>query len=1048
MRSFIRFFAERHLLANLLTVMIIALGVTSLMQIKRDMFPNVDLDMIIITTRYPGASPEDVELNVTNKIEDELKGIDGIDQLTSYSLENISVISVNLDVDAKDKEKIKRDIRDGVGRVSDFPEEVTDSPYIVEIKSENFEIIYVGIAGDMPYGELRKYARLFEKKLKNIKGVSKVDKIGYLAREIEVEISQDAIEEYQIPMREIVSAIQMRNIRSTGGSFESYTSDKNIVALAQFQDPQEVGDVIIRSTFEGKRIVLRDLAEIKDDFEPEKTRFRMNGKEVIAFKVFKKSTADIIRVVDAIKEFVSTEKELMPDGIELMYSSDMSRFVKTRIGVLTNNAVIGLILILIVLFVFLNFRTAFWVAMGIPLTLMAVFFISPFFDVYIDLITMMGMIMVVGLIVDDAIVVAESISRRQEMGDSPIDAAVEGTMSVIRPVFATIITTMMAFGTMFFMSGMLGKFIYSIPLIIILSLVISFIEVILILPAHITAGKNRSSETSNTKWNRHTWFDRVRSRFQRSMAHVLAYRYIVVMLFVFMLVGAFWYAGNKMQFILFPGNTADQFYVTVELPTGSSLEATTDKIMEIENLFNEIPENELDSYWTMIGSMGGGEWLTPGESENWAFIYVTLTPFSERSRTADEIVDELRKQTEALGGFDNLQYIVDAGGPPVGRPIAVRVVGSDDPMRKALADSVVTFITTVEGTSDITRDDKLGKDQVEIIIDYPRLSQLGLTVADIARNVRLAYDGMVVTNVRYGEEDVGFRVLLEESVRKKPGYLGELKIPNRQGRLIPLKEVASFKTGPGQSSFFHYDGERAITISADLVEGSSLTPLDATNAVINHFNLTRDWPGMEFIMGGEAEEQQESMKSLLVAMLMAAVGIYFILVLLFNSLTQPLLVMFAIPFGLIGIIGAFALHGEALGFLAVMGVIGMMGVVVNDSLILVNFINMHRQEAPDRKFLRIVAEGTAGRLRPIILTSITTVGGLLPTAYGLGGNDPFIAPMALALGYGILFATPLTLFLLPCLYMIQHDIGKLVRRIPRLRHFYFIPKDAGIVESD
>jgi multidrug efflux pump subunit AcrB len=293
MKSFIRFFAERHLLANLITFMIILLGVFSLMRIKRDMYPSVDLDALVITTRYPGASPKDVELNVTNKIEDEIKTIDGIKTLTSYSMENISVINISIDPDAKDKNEVKRDIRDGISRVSDFPQEVTDAPYIFEVKSENFEVIWVGMGGDMPYAELRQLARLFEKKLKQIKGVSRVTKTGYLAREIKVEVSGKAVEEYQVPMREIVSAIQLRNVSATGGSFESYTSDKTIVALAQFEEPLEVGDVIVRSTFEGYRITINDLALVSDDFEPEKTRFRMNGKPVIAFTVFKKSTADI-----------------------------------------------------------------------------------------------------------------------------------------------------------------------------------------------------------------------------------------------------------------------------------------------------------------------------------------------------------------------------------------------------------------------------------------------------------------------------------------------------------------------------------------------------------------------------------------------------------------------------------------------------------------------------------------------------------------------------------------------------------------------------------
>jgi multidrug efflux pump subunit AcrB len=1029
MKSFIRYFAEHHLLANLLTVIIILLGVSSLMNIKRDLFPSVDMDEMIITTRYPGASPEDVELNVTNKIEDGLKGVDGIDQMTSYSMENISVIDIKLDPDASDKEKIKRDIRNAVDRVSDFPIEVTDAPVIQDITTDVFPVIWVGITGDIPYSKLRLLSKHLEKRLQDIKGVSRIEKTGFLDREIKVEVSQKAVDEYQIPLREIISAIQMRNIRATGGSFESYTSDKNIVALAQFGDPKEAGDVIVRSTFEGPRIVVKDLAIVKDGFEPEKTRMHMNGREVIAFTVYKKEASDIIRVVDAVKELVEKEKEILPEGVEVIYSSDWSRFIRTRLDVLSTNGLIGLALVSLMLFIFLDFRTAFWVAMGIPLTGMGILFLAPYFGLTINALTLMALIVVIGLIVDDAIVIAENIYHRRELGESPHDAAVNGTYGVIRPVTTTIITTILAFSPMFFMSGMMGKFMFAFPLVIVLALIISFAEVILIMPAHISAGRERKAK-SNREINKHGWFDVVRARFQRFIIYVLHLRYVVVLTFVVLLVGAFWYANSYMQFVLFSSDVAEEFYIAIELPTGTSLQATSDKVKEIEELVTSLPEDELQSFMTFLGmhAQVSGE-FQPGESENWAMIWVTLSPFSERSRTADEIIAALRERTNALTGYPVLRYIVDAGGPPVGRPITLRIAGSDDNLRSPLADSVVAFLSSMEEVTDIDRDDKHGKEQMEIKIDHNRLSQLGLTVADIAQNVRLAYDGEVVTRVRYGDEDVGFRVILEEKVRKRPGYLGKLKIPNRQGRLIPLKDVARFKTGPGPSSFIHYKGDRTITVSADLVDGSSLTPLQATNAIIDHFDLVRDWPGMRFVMGGEAEETQKSMVSLAIAMLMAAVGIYIVLILLFGNLTQPIVVMLAIPFGMIGVVGAFAFHGESLGFLAMLGVIGMMGVVVNDSLILVNYINVHREEEPEKKYLRLIAEGTSARLRPIILTSVTTVAGLLPTAYGIGGFDPFIAPMALALGYGILFATPLTLLLLPCFYVVRHDIGNLAKSL-------------------
>ncbi len=1051
MKSFIRFFASNHLLANLLTVAILLLGLGSLRTIKRDMFPNVDMGMMMVTTRYPGASPEDVEINVTTKLEDQLKGVDGLHRMTSYSMENISVLNLEIDPDVKDSEEVKRDIREAIGNVATFPPEVTDNPSIFDFKTENFEVIRVGIAGQIPYVLLRRLAKYFEKGLLDIDGVSRVERTGFLAREIKIEVSERAIAEYQLPLNEIVRAIQLRNVRASGGSFESYTSEQNIVTLAEFRDTREVEDVIVRSAFGGPRVRIKDLAVVESGFAPEKTRFRMNGHAVISFTIFKKGSADIIRVIDGIKEYVEQQRELMPPDVEIMYSADQSRFVRNRLSVLGTNGLIGLVLVTGVLFIFLNFRTAFWVAMGIPLTLAGVVFIGPFIDIHIDVLTLMAMILVIGLIVDDAIVIAENIYHRMEKGATPLEAAVEGTSRVIRPVFATILTTILAFSPFLFMTGMLGQFIYVIPLVIIIALGISLVEAIMILPAHISSGyhtrpidggdPDTSDEFAIVPIPQSIWFEWLRSRFQHFIVYVLGWRYLVLTVFTVLLIGAFAYAAKYMQFILFPGDTADEFFLLVELPTGASLDATTDKIHEIEALLDALPEDELESYWMLVGSQGGvGMGIAPGESENWALGSVTLTPFSERTRSAATIVEELRAATDTLGGFATIRFLLGGGGPPVGRPIEMRLVGTDDDLRLSLADTVVAFLESMDGVTDINRDDKLGKMQMAIDLDHDRLSELGLTVADVAQNVRLAYDGQLVTSVRYGDEDVAFRVIMEESARRSPETLGDLQIPNRQGRLIALKEIASFTEGPGPANFYHWEGERAITITADLASDSKLTPLEATTQVRAGLDLPTYWPGIRLIVGGEAEETEKSMVSLAIAMLTAAGGIYLVLVLLFNSLAQPVIVMFAIPFGLIGVIGAFALHSQPLGFMAMLGVIGMMGVVVNDSLILVNFINMHRAESPEKNYLRTVAEGTTSRLRPILLTSITTVAGLLPTAYGFGGFDPFIAPMALALGYGILFATPLTLILLPSLYMIQHDIGKLIRRIPRFRSYYFIPQ--------
>ena len=1019
MKSFFRFFAERHILATLITLMIIMLGLSTLMKIKRDSYPQVDFGMMNITTRYPGASPEDVELNVTNKIEEELKSVTGIDRTTSYSMENVSVIYVIIDINESDQDEIKTEIREAVGRVTDFPVEVTESPLITELSSTEQPVIEVGLSGDLPYRELRKLARLFEKKLKAVSGVSRLERFGYRAREIKVEVSPKAVKRYQIPLREIIAAIQGRNIRGTAGSFESYTSEKNLVTLAQFRNPMEVGDVVVRSTFEGPLVKVKDLAIVKDDFEDERILSRMNGKSAISFLVYISESADVIRTCDAVKELVKKESKNLPESVEILSSNDVSHYVRNSFNVVISNGGIGLVLVVILLTIFLNIRTAFWVAMGIPVAMLGTIFLLPLFDVYLDTVTLSGMILVIGIIVDDAIIISENITRRREMGDAPLEAAVTGIHEVFRPVLTTVLTTFLVFAPMFFMPGLFGKYIVVIPLAISLALFISLGEAIVALPAHLVQGLRRRSVESTGR----NWFRVIRDRYRGIVLHILRFRYVFVPLFVIVLAGSLWYAGNFMKFILFPSEMADHFYIGTELPIGTSLQATSDKIKVIEEMVANLPEDELASFTTRIGTNP----FINAESENYAFISVNLTPYTKRSRTADEIVEALRQKTDELEGHGDILYLIETGGPPVGKPISLRIIGSNDILRTQLADSVEVFLGNIAGVKDISRDDKAGKDQVEIKINYDKLSRLGLTVADVAQNVRIAYDGEVVTSVRYGDEEIDFRVMLEEKVRRKLGYLNELPIPNRQGRLIPLKEAAQLKTGPGPSDYRHYNGERAITIEADILKDTT-TPLEVTNAVLEHFDVDRDWPGIQLVLAGEVFETEESMAGLFRTLIIAVVGVYFLLVLLFNSLTQPFLVMIAIPFGIAGVIVAFAFHGQPFSIVAIMGIIGLCGVVVNDSLVLVNHINELKRQKRSESIRKLVAEGTANRLRAIILTTLTTVVALLPLAYGLGGTATFMAPMALALGWGLFFATPLTLVLVPCLYLIQYDIKMIFRR--------------------
>ena len=686
-----------------------------------------------------------------------------------------------------------------------------------------------------------------------------------------------------------------------------------------------------------------------------------------------------------------------------------------------SNGLIGLALVMLMLTLFLNWHSAFWVALTIPVVLLGTLFLLPVFGAFLDTIAMGAMILVIGIIVDDGIVVAENIWHHREHGLAPLDAAVEGTYAVAKPVITTVITTALAFMPMFYMSGMLGDFVFVIPLVVVLALGISILDTLFVMPAHLISRSHGEGKTSRMRTA--DWFVRFRERFGDMLHKLLSKRYAVAGVFVVLLLAASFYAARYMDFVLFPTQSADEFYILAELPSGSSLEHTAEKLQDLEALVTALPERELDSFTTRIGTH---DIHNPGENENWGLLSVYLSPFAKRDRNADEIVDSLREQSGLLEGFDSIVYSIDSGGPPIGRPVQIRIIGSDDEQRRALAAALVAQLQTIDGVADIERDDKAGKEQIVVDLDYIRLAEHELSVADVAKNLRLAYDGEIVTSVRYGDEDVKFRVILEEEARGSAEVLGKLIIPNRYGRFVELQEVASFHMAPGPSNLHHYDNERTITVTAN-IDKEKTTSLLATTAVLDAIDVQRDWPGMRIVAGGETEETQESMGSLAVAFAVAAVGIYLVLVLLFNSLLQPVLVMVAVPFGLTGVIFAFAVHGQAIGFLAMLGVIGLVGIVVNDSLILVNLANSLRHSNTEASLREIVVDATKHRLRPILLTSVTTVAGLLPMAYGLGGSDPFSAPMALAMGYGILFATPLTLVLLPCLLLIQGDLKRLVR---------------------
>ncbi len=1021
MKSFFRFFAKRHLLANAMTIMILFVGLYSAFTINREELPNADTGIVKIKTSYSGAAPEDVELNVTNKLEDELQSVIGIKTMTSSSIENSSSITIEIDEDS-DLDEVYDEIQDAVSSVTDLPDDA-DTPKVSHMNPSMKSILEVGLSSTvLSYAELREYARQFKKKLLDVDGVAQVSDTGYRDREVHIEVSPDKLVKYRISMNEIMQAIDARNIRSSGGSLESYTSQKNVVTLAKFRDLMEVGEVIIKASPSGAVVTVNDVAKIYDDFEEESVIPRINGKTTISFNITKSETADIIRTVDAVKAMISEEQAMLkPGSVDFLFPADDSVGVRNKFEIVISNGLIGLVLVVIVLSLFLNIRSSVWVALGIPISLLGVLMLLPLFDIDLDSMTMAAMVLVLGIIVDDAIVIAENIFQHRERGESPLDAAVNGLNEVALPVFTTIATTMLAFVPMLLIKGMMGKFIFVIPMTVMIALVMSTFESYLILPAHLMPGL----QGSNTAQFGRTWFGPVRNLFERVLNKLLYFRYVCVFLACVLLVGILLYAAGAMHFVLLPRTeNVESITISVEMPIGTSLKATSDTVRKIEKVIASLPQGEIKSYFAKIGAGG----MRGSKSPHLAKITLDLVPQSLLKRPVRQIQDELRQHISAIREIESFSLGLSVRGPPTGEPVEVGIKGVNDDLRDQFADKVAAFLSTMRGVSDIKRDDKNGKEEISIKLNYPLLAHYDLTVADISQAVRIAYDGQVATSTRYGDEDIDFRVIMQKEFRKDINYLKQLKIPNKQGDLINLEEVSSFDIGPGIYAFYHDDGERTITVAAELDENVT-TSLEVMNALKKQFGkIMQQYPGIRVDIGGEAQESQQAIQDILFSYAMAAVGIYFLLMLLFESPVQPLIVITTVPFGIAGVILALALHGISQpSFFTGIGVIGLVGVVVNDALVMVDHLNALKRRKQEGDMTAVIAEGAANRLRPVILTTATTVAGLLPLVYGIGGEDTMMGPMALALGYGLLFSTPVTLVLLPCLYMVGDDIRGLLK---------------------
>jgi len=1008
------------------------MGLIVLSGMNIEVFPNVSFDVVSITTAYPGATPVDVEKLISVPIEKELRQVDGIKEMRSASAASLSFMYIKLDPDEPDKQKIIRDIKSAVDRVKVLPKDV-DDPIVTEITGKQYPIIEVSLSGDMSEQMLQKHADALEDIIEDIKGVARAKKSGYREREMQILVDPEKLSDYYVSIDEIEAALAARNVSLPAGKLDTETTEYSIRTTGEFLTAEEIGNVIIRANDSGNWLRIKDVARVSDTFKDEDIINKTLGSRSINLVILKKGSGDALHIVSNIRKNCAEYLKNQKDEIKISYVNDYSFFARRRLNVLRNNAWAAILIVITVMLIFLQKRVAMMTFLGLPIAFFATFMLMNAMGMTINLISMFGLIIVLGMLVDDGIIVAENVYRYIEDGMAPREAAVHGTEQVMGAVMTAVFTTMAAFSPLLMMTGIIGKFIRAIPIVLITALFASLIEALIILPCHLAdfvkikldrRGKPMSVARDMP------WFKKLVSFYTRVVESAIKRKYkvfagvfiaMVISIALVILAAA---GRGPLRFVLFPSSGINFFFIRAEAPIGTPLAKTHELIRPIEKIVSILPSEELDTYVSMVGRIEEDRHDPfSGQASNVAQITVYLTPEQDRKRNVEKIIEDIRTRCKDIKGFTNLRFDKPQTGPPVGKPVEVKLRGENFETLDQMADEYMDYLSTIEGTSDVTWDHKPGKEEIRVSVNREKATMAGLSVAQIAKTIRAVFEGGIATTIKpvKAEEETDVTVRFNRDDAKNIAVFEEVLVENKFGNLIPLKKVATIEKVPGSTTIHHLEGKRVVTVSSN-VDTSKVTPLQVNKKVMEKFkDISNRYLGYSAKYGGEQEESIESLKSLLKAFFFAFLIIFLILASFFRSLIQPFVVMLAIPFGIIGVVFAFLIHGTPLSFMSILGIVGLNGIVVNDSIVLVDFINKLRATGMSRRE-SIIKAGQI-RIRPVILTTITTVGGLSTVAYGIGGKDPFLVPMALAICWGLLFATALTLVVIPCIYSILDDLA-------------------------
>ncbi|MDH3980087.1 MAG: efflux RND transporter permease subunit [Gammaproteobacteria bacterium] len=1032
--SLIRFSINNPLVTNLMLAIVVILGVLSWRSMPQEMFPTIELDAVSINVVFEGASPEEVERQVTIPIEEEFEGMAEIDEMTSTSSEGGAAILIKLKSDT-DVDQYMRDAQTALDQVTDLPEQA-EEPELVRMKAR-FPVISLSLYGDVSRGFLYEQADRVKRRMAQIAGVASVGVAGDREWEIWVEVNPFDLAAHGIALGQVLAAVR-GNLRDLpGGSLKAREGDILLRGKGVAPRPEQIAEIAVRSNDKGGQLRLGDIANIELRLEEARTIGRFNGRPSVNLTVTKTLDASTIDVADAVRVFAAQLESELPATLQVGLFNDLSVYVKNRLNTVKSSGLVGLVLVLLSLYLFLNFRVALITAMGIPVSFLVAVVAIFYLGYTINMVSLFAFLIALGLIVDDAIIVTENMYRHMEMGKPAHEAARIGSREVLWPVLASTATTVAAFMPMFSIKGVMGAFIEVIPVVVSAALLGSLWEAFGVLPSHAAELLHAGKRASRDGERRVDW-SRLLDRYIGWLRWSLENRYFVALLSAGILIVTLVFAVTRIPFQLFDDMDVGQFFINAEAPQTYSLEDTARLATQMEQvILTSLDEQDLNSLLTNVGVsfvdfnrfLIGSHYIQLvvdlQKARPEGFIERFISPLvsfdfdaqGKRSRATEDIINELRDKLQTVAGIQRISIQRPHGGP-AGADIEVGVTGRDVMVLRDEASRIVEYLQRLPGVRDVRQNLETGKLEYRYSLNA-RGKELGLKQSDLADAVRTGFLGVEAVHVTRANKRVPVRVIYPESIRESSD-LEDLPLVLDDGRLVYLGDVATITTGRGMNTINRRDTRRLGIVTAE-VDAQLSTPLEVTELVRREFGAIGErLPGYELMFLGEKKDASESFSGMKDALLISAAIIFFILAALFRSLLDPLVVMTAIPFGVIGVVFGHMLFDYNLQFLSAIGFLALTGIVVNDSLILVNFAKRMRGEGMER--IDAMVEAGRVRVRPILLTSITTFLGVSPLIFFATGQTAFLSPMAVSLGFGLLFATVIILISIPSFYMIADDL--------------------------